>query len=76
MWWDSNTTDEDILKEFMAHFPYDYKNNIKQREFVFNSLIFKRYLFAVRWQILKDSIIEDFEEKRRMIYKVIRRIIG
>lgn len=74
MHWNSNTTDEDILKEFMSHFPYDYKK-VKQRKFVFDSLMFKRYLFAVRWQILKDSIIEDFEEKRRRIYDVFRRII-
>lgn len=75
MLWDNNTTDEDILKEFMSNFPYDYKN-VKQRKFVFDSLMFKRYLLAVRWHILKDSIIEDFEEKRRMIHKVVRRIIG
>jgi len=75
MQWDSDTTDEDILKEFMSHFPYDYKN-VEQRKFVFDSLMFKRHLLAVRWQILKDSIIEDIEKKRRMIYEVFRRIIG
>ena len=72
MQWDSNTTDEDILKEFMSHFPYDYRS-IEQHKFVFESLMFKRYLLAVRWQILKDFINEDIEKKRRFIYKVFRR---
>lgn len=72
MYWNTSHTDEDILKEFMSHFPYDYEN-IKQRKFVFESLMFKRYLLSVRWQILKDVIWEDFEEKRRFIYKVFRK---
>ena len=72
MWWDSNTTDEDILKEFMSHFPYDYKN-VEQQKFVFESLMFKRYLLSVRWQILKDAIEEDFEKKRRFVRKVFRK---
>ena len=75
MLWNSNTTDEDILKEFMSHFPYDYQN-VNQRKFVFDSLMFKRYLLAVRWQILKDCFNEDIERKRLKIYKVFRRIIG
>ncbi|SEU09910.1 hypothetical protein SAMN05443270_3138 [Lacrimispora sphenoides] len=72
MRWNSNTTDENILEDFMSHFPYDY-DNIKQRKFVFESLMFKRYLLAVRWQILKDVIEEDFEEIRCFVYKIVKK---